>query len=281
MRPGSRVLALGRRDPAMTTGLVLLLAIATMALVAPALADPNAVDVTRRLAPPSMSTPMGTDHLGRDELSRVMHGARTSFAIAALVVTLKVTIGMLVGAAAGYLGRLVDATLMRATDLVLAFPGLVLALVITALLGPSTTNLALALAAVGWVTYARLVRATIRSTRAMPFVEASTAIGCRDATIVTRHILPHLLAPLLVLATLDIGHTILAVSSLSFLGLGIQPPTPEWGAMLTDGKNFMETAPHLMIFPGLMIVLSVLAFNLLTDSLRDALDPRAQQRVEV
>lgn len=281
-RPTSVIAGL-RFDRGTWTGLSLVLTITLIALAAPILApyDPVAVDVLQRLSPPTLEHPMGTDHLGRDYLSRVVYGARTSFSIAVLVVAVETVVGVAVGAVAGYLGGLTDGVLMRGVDVVLAFPGLILALALAALLGPSTTNLIIALVAVGWVTYARLVRGIILSVKAMPFVESSRAIGCRPRTIVGRHILPHVVAPLLVLTTLNMGNTILAVSSLSFLGLGVQAPVAEWGAMLTDGRTFLESAPYLMVFPGLMIVLSVLAFNLIGDGLRDALDPRVRQRVEI
>ena len=280
---GRALSALRRCNRTALFGTALVGVIVLVALVAPLLAphDPITVDVLQRLQSPSVSHPMGTDQLGRDYLSRVIHGARTSFTIAVTVTALEALIGIAVGAAAGYLGRLVDVTLMRGVDLVLAFPGLILALAIAALLGPSNTNLVIALVAVGWVGYARLVRGAILSVKAMPYIECSRAIGCRRWRIVLRHVLPHVVAPLLVLATLNVGHTILAVSGLSFLGLGVQPPIAEWGAMLAEGKTFMESAPYLMLFPGMMIVLSVLAFNLVGDGLRDVLDPRSVKRVEV
>lgn len=264
-------------------GLGMISALAVVAIAAPLLSphDPNTVDVLQRLSAPSIANPMGTDQLGRDYLSRVIHGTRTSFTVAMVVVALEATIGLAVGALSGYAGRIADAALMRTVDLVLAFPGLILALAIAALLGPSTTNLIIALVAVGWVSYARLVRGVILTVRALPHVEASRAIGCRPWHIVRRHVVPHVTAPLVVLMTLNLGQTLLGVSALSFLGLGVQPPTAEWGAMLSEGRTFMEASPHLMLFPGTMIVLSVLAVNLIGDGLRDALDPRTLDRVVV
>ncbi|MGH3566821.1 MAG: ABC transporter permease [Pseudonocardia sp.] len=262
-----------------SAGLLLVLTVAVLAACAPLFTDPLEVDVFNRLAAPNLAEPMGTDALGRDYLSRIAHGAQVSFTLAAVVVTFKILVGVLLGAAAGYAGRFVDGAISRMIDLFLALPSLILALAIAAILGPSTVNVILALVVVGWEGYARLVRGAILTVKVAPWVESSRAIGCRRRTIVVRHVLPHVVAPLLVFAALDIGHTILAVAALSFLGLGVPPPTPEWGGMLAESTRFLETSPHLMIFPGLLILLSVLAFTLLGDGLRDRFDPRAKDTV--
>ena len=181
----------------------------------------------------------------------------------------------MVGIAAGYLGGVCDAVLMRITDALLAFPGLLLALAIVGTLGPGVFNAVLALAASGWATYARLVRGLVLTLRERPFVEAARAVGGTDAHIVLRHVLPNILAPVAVLATLELGEVLLALSALSFLGLGAQPPAPEWGAMLNDGRTYFFIAPRLLLAPGAAITLAVIGFNLLGDGLRDVLDPRA------
>ncbi len=264
------------QDRLALVGLVLVVAVVGVAAAAPWVApnDPLRVDLAHRLAAPSIKYPLGTDHLGRCIFSRLVYGARASLATAALALGAVLTIGVPLGVLAGYCGGWVDNIVMRAVDVLLAFPGLVLALVIAGTLGPGLFNVMLALAAVWWVSYARVVRAVVLSVKEKEFVLAARASGAREVGIIWRHILPHALAPVVVLATVDMGKLILAVSGLSFLGLGAQPPAPEWGAMLSDGRPYMQAAPQLMVYPGLCIMLVVLAFNLLGDGLRDALDPR-------
>ncbi len=273
-----------KSDKLAVIGLAVILILLVMALLAPCIApyDPAKLDLEGRLLTPGEGGHlMGTDALGRDTLSRIIYGTRVSLMIATAVAVIEMLLGTLIGTIAGYFGRIADELLMRLVDILLAFPGLILALVIVGLLGPSLTNLIIALVAVGWVRYARIVRGSILSVKEKRFVEAARAIGCSDIRIATRHILPNVLSPVIVLATLNMGSIILSIAGLSFLGLGVQPPTPEWGAMLNEGKPFMETAPHLMIFPGLMIMITVLAFNFLGDGLRDALDPRLKEKVEI
>lgn len=274
---GSRLV----RDRLALLGLAILLLVAGVALLAPYLApnDPTKVDLAQRLAPPGGQYPLGTDHLGRCLLSRLIWGARVSLTTATLALAAILFIGVPLGTLAGYMGGWVDSLLMRLVDVLLAFPGLVLALVIAGMLGPGLLNVMLALAAVWWVGYARVVRGMVLSVKEREFVLAARACGTPSWAILLRHILPNVLSPVVVLATLDMGKLILAISGLSFLGLGAQPPAPEWGAMLNDGRPYMQVAPQLMLYPGLCIMTVVLAFNLLGDGLRDLLDPRSRMEV--
>jgi peptide/nickel transport system permease protein len=247
-----------------------------IAVAAPLLAphDPTAVDAAQRLQGPSFKHLLGTDHLGRDLLSRLIHASRWSLGTVGLAAVLILSIGVAVGAIAGYYGGWVDELLMRIVDVLLAFPGLVLALAIAGTLGPGIVNVMIGLVSIWWVGYARIVRGLVLALRERPFIEAARALGMSDGRIIVRHVLPNILPPVIVLATLEMGELILALAALNFLGLGAQPPTPEWGAMLNDGRPFLFTAPQLMIYPGLAISLVVLGFNLLGDGLRDVLDPR-------
>ncbi|MBV1770172.1 MAG: ABC transporter permease subunit, partial [Candidatus Desulforudis sp.] len=229
--------------------------------------------------PSSALFPLGTDHLGRCILSRLIYGTQVSLPIAGLTLAVIILIGIPIGILSGYCGGRVDNIIMRVVDVLLAFPSLVLALVIAGMLGPGLINVLIALASVWWVEYARFVRAIVLSVKAKEFVLAARASGTSDVGIMTRHILPDVLSPVIVLATLDMGKLILVISGLSFLGLGAQPPAPEWGAMLNDGRPYLQVAPQLMLYPGLAIMTVVLAFNLLGDGLRDALDPRDTVRV--
>lgn len=278
---GPRVLpgeALARlwQDKMALLGLVIILTVVAVAAFAPYLApnEPVRVDLTQRLAPPSTQYPLGTDHLGRCLLSRLIYGARVSLSAAALALSAIILISIPLGTLAGYCGGWVDNTIMRIVDVLLAFPGLILALVIAGMLGPGLLNVMLALSLVWWVGYARVIRGMVLAVKEKEFILAARACGTPELGIIVRHILPNVLSPVIVLATLDMGKLILAISGLSFLGLGAQPPTPEWGAMLNDGRPYMQVAPQLMVYPGLCIMTVVLAFNLLGDGLRDALDPR-------
>ena len=256
-------------------GLVIVVAVALIALLAPILApdDPARIDAVRRLAPPSGETLLGTDNLGRDILSRLIWGARLSLGTAGLAAVLILTIGVGLGMIAGFYGGLLDDLLMRVVDVVLAFPALILALAIAGMLGPSITSVMIGVVAVAWADYARVMRGQVLAARERQYVEAARATGARNGRMLVRHILPNVLPPILVLASLEMGGLILAISGLSFLGLGAQPPTPEWGAMLNDGRAFIGAAPQLMLYPGLAISIVVVGFNLLGDGLRDAFDP--------
>ncbi|MDN5362195.1 MAG: peptide/nickel transport system permease protein [Moorella sp. (in: firmicutes)] len=262
-------------------GLVIILAVMAVAVFAPYIApnDPTKVDLQHRLAPPGAQYPLGTDHLGRCLLSRLIYGARASLSTAALALWAIMLIGIPLGTLAGYCGGWVDNLIMRLVDILLAFPGLILALVIAGTLGPGLLNVMLALSAVWWVGYARLIRGMVLAVKEKEFILAARACGTSELGIIARHILPNVLSPVIVLATLDMGKLILAISGLSFLGLGAQPPAPEWGAMLSDGRPYMQVAPQMMVYPGFAIMTVALAFNLLGDGLRDALDPRGNTRI--
>jgi peptide/nickel transport system permease protein len=264
------------RDPMAFSGLLLIALILSAALFAPWLAphDPVRPDTKHRLQGPSSVYLMGTDYLGRCVASRILYGARTSLGISFLVLALILTVGTLVGTLAGYAGGWVDTVIVGVIDVLLAFPGLILALVIAGMLGPGIMNIMIAMASVQWVGYARIIRGLVVSVKEKEYVQAARCGGCRPISMIARHILPNVLSPVIVLATLDIGATILAISGMSFLGLGAQPPDPEWGAMLNDGLPYMNMAPWVMMFPGMAILITVLSFNLLGDGMRDFFDPR-------
>lgn len=236
--------------------------------------EPN---VLEKFLPPSWPHPLGTDNLGRDVLARVLFGGRTSLSIGFLVVVIAVAIGTSLGALAGYFGGWLDEAIMRLTDIFLAFPSLLLAIAIAAALGPSFTNAMIAIALTWWPWYTRLVRAQTLSLRERPFVEAARGIGVREGTIIFRHILPNVMTPVLVQATMDIGSAILTGAAMSFIGLGAQPPTPDWGQMVNLGRIYFINYPWLATFPGLAIFLVSLSFNLLGDSIRDISDPRTRR----
>ncbi len=272
---------LGRcgREPAVGGGGMILGVVALAAGAAPIVAplDPTAVDGRSILAPPSAEHWLGTDNLGRDIFSRIVYGARWSLGAAGLAAAAVVGLGVSVGLAAGYVGGMLDDVLMRVVDVLLAFPSLVLALAIVGTLGPSLQNVLIGMIAIWWVEYARVVRGLTLGVRDREFVEAARCSGAPPSRIVLRHVLPNVVPSVLVLATLELGGLILAISGLSFLGLGAQPPTPEWGTMLNDGRPFFQKAPQLMIYPGLAITVVVAGCNLLGDGLRDVLDPRMRR----
>jgi peptide/nickel transport system permease protein len=252
-----------------------------LALFGQALApyDPYAQDITgSKLLAPSLSHPMGTDELGRDLLSRIMTGARISLQVAAVVLTFAVTFGTLVGAVAGYFGGIVDEVLMRFTDMFLAFPALILAIAIASTLGRELKWTMVALSTVFWPWYARLVRAQILSIRERDFVTAGESLGMSGPRLLFRHILPNAIPVVIIQITLDVGYAVLATSSLSFIGLGAQPPSPEWGTMMATARNYFREAWWYTTFPGVALTLTVFAFNILGDGLQDALDPRSGNR---
>lgn len=241
--------------------------------------DPYAVDIVNsKLLPPSTAHWMGTDELGRDVFSRIIAGTRVSLQVAVVVLGFAVTFGTLIGLISGYAGGFVDEALMRFTDMFLAFPALVLAVAISASLGRDLRNTMIALATVFWPWYARLVRAQVLSLKEREFVEAARSLGLSSRRIVLRHILPNTLAVIIIQVTIDIGYAVLATSSLSFLGLGAQPPSPEWGTMLAAARNYFRDAWWYMTFPGIALTLTVFAFNILGDGLQDALNPRSGSR---
>jgi len=264
-------------------GLAVLGAVALMAVFGPFIApyDPLEQDLASRLLTPSWDHPMGTDDLGRDILSRILAGASVSLSIGITVVAITATFGTLLGFLAGYIGGAVDEAVMRVVDVVLAFPSIILALVIAGLLGPGFENVVIALALTQWPAYTRLVRGTTLSVREMEYVEAAKAIRAPRRHIIVRHVMPNAIHPVVVLVTLDIATTIIFASALSFLGVGIQPPQAEWGSMLKAGIPYLRSYPHVTFFPGLMIMLTVLAFNFVGDGLRDAIDPKREEMMVV
>lgn len=251
-----------------------------LSLLAPLVAfEPiNRMDLTHRLEPPSLKNWFGTDELGRDIFSRLLYGGRISFLVSLSVVTLCLLIGVMLGTISGLRGGWADELIMRGGDLLLSFPGVLLAIGLMAVLGPSLRNVILALVIIGWVSYARLARGLVLKLRELEFVHAARSLGANSARILFRHILPNMIPALIVQTSFGFAGMILAESSLSFLGLGVQPPAPSWGNMLSDGKNHLLDAPHLTVFPGMAIFASVLSLNLLGDALRDRLDPKVKNR---
>lgn len=236
--------------------------------------DPDRVDTRNRLKPPSQEHILGTDSLGRDVLSRLIWGARISLKVGFVAVGLATAIGLLLGATAGYYGGLIDSLIMRFCDLMLCFPSMFLILAVIAILEPSVWNVMVVIGLTGWMGVARLVRAEFISLKNRDFTLAARALGASDMRLILRHLLPNALAPVLVAATLGVAGAILTESALSFLGLGVQPPTATWGAMLADGKDYLSRAWWLSVYPGLAILITVLSYNLVGEGLRDALDPR-------
>jgi peptide/nickel transport system permease protein len=264
------------RNFAFTAGLLLTVVLVLAALAAPLLAphDPTVQDTSRRLEAPTRAHPLGLDDLGRDVLSRIVWGARVSLRVGFSVVILASLVGITLGAIAGYFGGIADVLVMRLCDILLAFPGILLAIALVAVLGPSLNNVILALAIIGWVGYARLVRGQVLKVREMEFVTAAKALGANSPRVILLHVLPNVINPVIVMATLGLAGAILAEASLSFLGLGVQPPTPSWGEMLSAGRRYLGLANHLAIFPGAAIMLAVMGLNFLGDGLIDALDPK-------
>jgi len=240
------------------------------------LGDPIAIDTTtlttQSLEPPSLQHPFGRDDLGRDIMSRVIYGARISLAVGVIATAIALMLGLLMGAIAGYYGKFPDSFVMRLTDVFLAFPYILFAIALMAVLGRGLTNVFIAIGLLGWPTIARVFRSSILQVKENEYVDAARALGAGDGRILSRHILPNAVAPIIVYATMSIGGAILTEAALSFLGMGVLPPTPAWGLMLAEGRGYIYSAPHLMIFPGLAILTTVLAFVLLGDGLRDALD---------
>lgn len=268
------------RHPLATLGLALLLLFTLSAVFAPVLApsDPLEQKLELRLQPPSWKHPLGTDQLGRDLLSRLLYGAQISLRVGLTVVLSAGILGTFVGLIAGYMRGLVDEVLMRVTDVFFAFPPLILAMAIAGALGRSLNNAMIAIAVVTWPVYARLVRGQVLSLREREFVVAAQSVGASTPRILLRHILPNTFSPLFVQASFDMGGAILAAAGLSFIGFGAQPPTPEWGVMISEGRQFISTQFWLSLYPGLAILLTVTAFNLLGDGLRDMLDPQLRGR---
>jgi nickel ABC transporter permease subunit NikC len=270
-----KVKGLCRNKPGIIS-LTVLAVIMLAGILAPVLApnDPLLVTLDNRFAAPSTRFPFGTDHLGRCILSRLMYGTIASLGSALLVMTITITISIIIGTLSGYKGGWADSLLMRLGDINLAFPDLVLTLVIAGMLGPGLVNLIIAMAAVQWVWYARIIRGMVLSLKERSYVLSAQVAGTPGWLIVARHILPNIIPHVVVLVTINLGMVILHISGLTFLGLGVQPPTPEWGAMLNDAKQFLRSYPRLIMFPGMMIMLVVVSFNLLGDAIRDTIEFR-------
>jgi peptide/nickel transport system permease protein len=262
----------------MRVGLAIVLVAALAAILGPSLTpyDPAAQTLAQRLEAPSRSHPLGLDELGRDILSRLVSGARNSLSVGLAVVSVSALIGMALGAIAGYFGGFVDDVISRGIDVLMAFPGILLAIALVAVLGPSLRNVILALCVIGWVGYARLVRGQALRARELEYVQAARALGAGAPRVILRHVLPTAFPAVIVQATLGMAGAIIAEASLSFLGLGVQPPTPSWGTMLDAGRSHLFDAPHLTIFPGVAIATLVLGFNFLGDGLRDRIDPKSR-----
>ncbi|MFJ4053783.1 MULTISPECIES: nickel ABC transporter permease subunit NikC [unclassified Pseudomonas] len=267
------------RRPSLTIGLVLVGLLAMLALFGQWIAphDPDLVDLGRRLQAPDANHWLGTDHLGRDLLSRLIVGTRLSLGSVMLTLALVLALGLAVGGVAGFVGGRTDLLVMRVCDMFMTFPTLVLAFFFVTLLGTGLSNVIIAIALSHWAWYARMVRGLVIAQRGREYVLVARLAGASRWTRLRQHVLPNIAGPLLVLATMDIGHMMLHVSGLSFLGLGVAPPTAEWGVMINDAKEFIWTHPQLLLLPGLMIFFSVMAFNLLGDALRDRLDPTQER----
>lgn len=268
-----------RRNKMAMAGLALVLGMFAVSLAAPWLApyDPGHIDLKAVLMPPSPDHPLGTDTLGRDVLSRIIYGSRVSLKVGLVAVGLATLIGLIIGAMAGFYGGWVDFWLMRLVDLMLCFPSFFLILAVIAVLEPSIWNIMVVIGLTSWMGVARLVRAEFLSLREREFVVAARALGASDWRIMVRHMLPNALAPVMVYATLGVAGAILTESALSFLGLGVQPPTPSWGNILTAGKDNIEIAWWLSLFPGLAILITVMSYNLLGEGIREAVDPRLKE----
>ncbi|HEY5674557.1 MAG TPA: ABC transporter permease [Malonomonas sp.] len=262
---------------ALTGGAIVLTMFLMAAAASLSAADPAAIDVSLRLLPPSWQHPLGTDDLGRSVLLRMLYGARISLLVGFLAVGISCAIGIVLGALAGYYGRWIDAVIMRFVDIMLCFPTFFLILAVIAFLEPSIWNIMIVIGLTSWMGVARLVRAEFLSLRQRDFVLAAQALGASDLRLIFRHILPNALSPVLVSATLGVAGAILTESALSFLGIGVQPPTPSWGNMLITGKQTLGSAWWLSVFPGLAILITVLGYNLLGEGVRDALDPRLKE----
>lgn len=260
-------------------GVIIIVLLVLTAILAPVIAthSPTDQDIVNRYQAPSSDHLLGTDELGRDIFSRIIYGTRISIQIGVIAVGISLAIGVLLGGIAGYYGRWIDQIVMRFIDIMMAFPSILMAIALVAVLGPSLQNAMIAVGIVGIPQFARIVRSAVLSIKENEYIEAAKSIGAKHGRILIQHVLPNCVAPIIVQATLGVGTAILDAAGLSFLGLGAQPPTPEWGAMLSDGRAAIQNAPWVVAFPGLAIFFVVLGFNLFGDGLRDALDPRLKQ----
>ncbi|HAK88561.1 MAG: peptide ABC transporter permease [Nitrospirae bacterium GWC2_46_6] len=265
-----------KKNPLSVAGLAIIAALAAVALLAPFISphEPTKIDVYNVLSPPSASHPFGTDELGRDLLSRMIWGSRASLKVGFIAVGIAITIGTILGAIAGYYGGKIDALIMRFVDIMLAFPTFFLILAVIAIVEPSISTIMIIIGLTGWMDVSRLIRAEFLTLKERDFIAAAQALGASDPRLIFRHIIPNALSPVFVAATFGIAGAILTESGLSFLGLGVQPPEPSWGNILTSGKDNITVAWWLSLFPGIAILITVLSYNLVGEGLRDALDPR-------
>jgi peptide/nickel transport system permease protein len=266
-------------NKAAMVGAIIILFYIVVALFAPLLApyDPYEINLENKLIPPSVDHWMGTDDKGRDILSRILYGSRLSMGIGITAVIFGAFFGIILGLIAGYYGKWIDSTIMRIMDILLAFPGILLALAIISALGPGLINVTIAVGAYSIPLFARIVRGSTLEVKRLEYIDAVRSLGANDVTIIFKHILPNILSPIIVQGTLRLATVILSAAGLSFLGLGAQPPSPEWGTMLSSGRDFLFSAPYIAIFPGLAISILVLGFNIFGDGLRDAFDPRMKK----
>lgn len=267
------------KNKAAMCGAIIVVIFIILAIVAPLIAphDPTQMTISKKLQPPSSEYWFGTDDKGRDILSRLLYGSRISLIVGIVSTLLGAFAGILLGIVSGYYGRWIDSLIMRICDVLLAFPGILLALAIVSVLGASTTNVIIAVAFFAVPTFARIVRGSTLSVKKLEYIDAIKAMGSSDFRIIFKHVLPNILSPIIVQATLYIASAIITASALSFLGMGTKPPTPEWGTMLAQGRSYLKQAPHVTLFPGLAILLVVVGFNLFGDGLRDALDPKSKK----
>ncbi|ART75519.1 ABC transporter permease [Sutcliffiella horikoshii] len=267
------------KNKAAMAGAFIIIFVILMGIFAPLLAthDPNTTNVMNKLEGPSAENYLGTDDVGRDIFSRLLYGARVSLGIGFVSTLLGAIVGVTLGIVSGYYGRWIDSLIMRICDVLLAFPGILLALAIVSVLGASTQNVIIAVAFYAVPSFARIVRGSTLGVRKLEYIDAIKAMGAKDFRIIFKHILPNIMSPIIVQATLYIASAIITASALSFLGMGTRPPTAEWGAMLSQGRSYIAQAPHITLFPGLVILLVVIGFNLMGDGLRDALDPKAKK----
>lgn len=270
-----------KRNKMAVMGLAIIVMLLLVAIFADVIADYDTLvvkqNIVERLQPPSKDHIFGTDEFGRDIFARIVHGSRISIQVGSISVAMSLVVGGLLGAVAGYYGGKTDNIIMRLMDILLAVPSILLAITIVAAFGTNLMNLIMALGIAGIPKYARIVRAAVLGVKDQEFIEAARAIGATDVTIILREVIPNCLSPIIVQVTLSVAGVILSIASLSFIGLGIQPPAPEWGAMLSGGRQYLRDAWHITVFPGLAIMITILALNLLGDGLRDALDPRLKQ----
>ncbi|MBD8069364.1 nickel transporter permease [Bacillus sp. PS06] len=267
------------KNKAAIAGALIVTVFISLAIFAPLIAphSPTTMNIANKLQPPSAEHWFGTDDKGRDILSRLLYGSRISLTVGIVSTILGAIVGIVLGIVAGYYGRWVDSLLMRICDVLLAFPGILLALAIVSVLGASTTNVIIAIAFFAVPTFARIVRGSTLSVKKLEYIDAIRAMGATDGRIIFRHILPNIVSPIIVQSTLYIASAIITAAALSFLGMGTQPPDPEWGTMLSQGRSYIRQAPHITLFPGLVILVVVIGFNLFGDGLRDALDPKTKK----